>query len=163
MGPAWAATATQRWPTSQLSNTGEFSPLHNGSGLVTVEANPTPRLALYLNYGGDYAGRDDWGTAGVTTSLGAPSADFCCTAAGSIHLHQLSDGSGLCAGGKWGGHWGAPQQRGRGLRFAPPQQLRLQYQLRSWLQRRWFYRLHTRGLLRRANPRRAGDHRRLLV
>jgi hypothetical protein len=52
---------------------GQLRPIHNLSGLFTVEATPTPRLSLYLNYGGDYAGRDDYATPTATT-LGAPSA-----------------------------------------------------------------------------------------
>lgn len=90
---------------------GEFSPLHSVSGLVTVEANVTPRLILYANYGGDYVGRDDWGVAGATTSLGAPSADFCYTPTGG-KLTCVTSLTGLSAAaitsGKWGPHWGAP-------------------------------------------------------
>jgi hypothetical protein len=67
---------------------GGLSPIHNVSGLFTVEATPDPRLTLYLNYGGDYAGRNDYANAGSTT-LGAPSA-------------------AQSAAGVWGGHWGAP-------------------------------------------------------
>lgn len=37
---------------------GTLSPLHGFSALSTVELNPTPRLNIYLNYGGDYIGRD---------------------------------------------------------------------------------------------------------
>ncbi len=37
---------------------GAISPLHGFSALSTVEANPTSRLMLYFNYGGDYIGRD---------------------------------------------------------------------------------------------------------
>jgi hypothetical protein len=37
---------------------GSLSPLHGFSALSTVELNPTPRLNVYLNYGGDYIGRD---------------------------------------------------------------------------------------------------------
>jgi len=37
---------------------GTISPLHGFSGLSTVELNPTKRLNIYLNYGGDYIGRD---------------------------------------------------------------------------------------------------------
>ena len=37
---------------------GSISPLHGFSGLSTVELNPTARLNLYFNYGGDYIGRD---------------------------------------------------------------------------------------------------------
>jgi hypothetical protein len=64
---------------------GEFTPLHNLSALGTVEIAPTPRLILYLNYGGDYAGRN----SGVGTTLGAPSV-------------------GKSAAGVYGGHWAAP-------------------------------------------------------
>jgi hypothetical protein len=37
---------------------GTLSPLHGFSALSTVELNPTPRLNIYFNYGGDYIGRD---------------------------------------------------------------------------------------------------------
>ena len=87
---------------------GAFAPIHNLSGLLTVEANPTPRLMIYLNYGGDYAGRTDFGAAGTTTSLGAPSANFCSTTAGVITCTTTSTVAQIAAGGKWGGHWGAP-------------------------------------------------------
>jgi hypothetical protein len=102
-----------RYGNSTLSDVtaaswGGFSPLHNGSGLATIEANPNPRLAIYLNYGVDWASRDDWGQAGVTTSLGAPSADFCYTASGKITCATASSAAAIAAGGKWGGHWGAP-------------------------------------------------------
>ena len=87
---------------------GQLRPIHNASGLFTLEANPTSRLTLYLNYGGDYAGRDDYGVAGVTTSLGAPSADFCATISGTITCSTTATAALIAAGGKWGGHWGAP-------------------------------------------------------
>jgi hypothetical protein len=64
---------------------GEFTPLHNLSALGTVEVAATPRLIIYLNYGGDYAGRN----SGVGTTLGAPSV-------------------GKSAAGVYGGHWAAP-------------------------------------------------------
>jgi len=35
-----------------------ISPLHGFSGIGTLEMNPTSRLNLYFNYGGDYIGRD---------------------------------------------------------------------------------------------------------
>lgn len=41
-----------------LRSNGQISPLHAFSALSTVELNPTPRLMVYLNYGGDYVGRD---------------------------------------------------------------------------------------------------------
>jgi Skp family chaperone for outer membrane proteins len=92
------------------NSAGEFSPLHNISGLFTIEANPTPRLTIYANYGGDYASRDDWGVAGATTSLGAPSADFCYTPTGATKpvCATTASAAAIAAGGKWGGHWGAP-------------------------------------------------------
>ena len=65
---------------------GEFTPLHNLSALGTVEIAATPRLTIYLNYGGDYAGRN----SGVGTTLGAPSAAQNATTK------------------QWGGHWAAP-------------------------------------------------------
>jgi TolA-binding protein len=68
------------------ANSGEFSPLHNLSALGTVEIAATPRLTVYLNYGGDYAGRSSWSG----TTLGAP------TAAQNATTNV------------WGGHWAAP-------------------------------------------------------
>ncbi len=87
---------------------GGLSALHNGSGLVTLEINPTPRLALYGNYGIDYAGRDDWAGAAFTT-LGNPTATFCPTGFTSASQCTSKPSSALlAAGGTWGGHWGAP-------------------------------------------------------
>jgi hypothetical protein len=37
---------------------GILSPIHGFSALSTIELNPTSRLNIYLNYGGDYLGRD---------------------------------------------------------------------------------------------------------
>jgi len=37
---------------------GGISPLHGFSAISTLEFNPTPRFMGYLNYGGDYIGRD---------------------------------------------------------------------------------------------------------
>jgi hypothetical protein len=66
---------------------GELTPLHNLSALGTVEIAATPRLALYANYGGDYASRN----SGVGSTLGAPSV-------------------GKSAAGIYGGHWAAPSK-----------------------------------------------------
>ena len=41
-----------------LRPSGAISPLHGFSALSTVELNPTARLNIYLNYGGDYIDRD---------------------------------------------------------------------------------------------------------
>jgi hypothetical protein len=54
---------------------GTLAPIHNLSGLLTLEATPTPRLTLYANYGGDYAARADYAYKAVT--LGDPNATFC--------------------------------------------------------------------------------------
>jgi hypothetical protein len=92
---------------------GGLSPIHNVSGLFTLEANPTPRLALYLNYGGDYAGRNDAANSGLTT-LGAPSAMFCPTTAGAFACTASPSTANILAGGTWGGHWGAPSSAAAG-------------------------------------------------
>ena len=86
---------------------GGLEAIHNVSGLLTVEANPNPRLSLYLNYGGDYAGRDDYSNPTLTT-LGAPSAEFCPTTAGAFPCSTAPTAAQVAAGGAWGGHWGAP-------------------------------------------------------
>jgi len=90
---------------------GELVPIHNVSGLFTVEATPTPRLTIYLNYGGDYAGRDDYANSSATT-LGSPTATFCptgyTTATASKLCTKSPSAALLAAGGTWGGHWGAP-------------------------------------------------------
>jgi len=67
---------------------GGLAHINNTSGLFTLEATPTPRLTLYANYGGDYAGRTDYANSTATT-LGAPSA-------------------AQNASGVWGGTWKAP-------------------------------------------------------
>lgn len=47
----------------------QIAPLHNFSALGTIEANPTARLNLYLNYGGDYVGRRYFGKVGYGSPL----------------------------------------------------------------------------------------------
>ncbi len=86
---------------------GQIRPIHNLSGLFTLEATPTPKLVIYLNYGGDYAGRNDYATATATT-LGAPSAEFCPTTAGAFACTATPTAANITTGGTWGGHWGAP-------------------------------------------------------
>jgi hypothetical protein len=60
-----------------------------------------------MYYGGDYAGREDYANS-ASTSLGAPSADFCATIAGVITCSATPTAALVAAGGAWGGHWGAP-------------------------------------------------------
>lgn len=60
---------TGRYGTSTIADItlrpdGQIAPLHNFSALGTVEANPTKRLNLYFNYGGDYVGRRYFGKTG---------------------------------------------------------------------------------------------------
>ena len=61
-----------RYGSSQLADTtakpdGQLSLLHGFSAISTVEVHATPRLDVYLYYGGDYAFRDFF-----TTNGGAP-------------------------------------------------------------------------------------------
>ena len=55
---------------------GSLSPLHGFSALSTVEMNPTDRLNIYLNYGGDYIGRDWTMSSGKEVGYGTYSADM---------------------------------------------------------------------------------------
>ena len=41
-----------------IAPNGVLAPLHGFSALSTVELNPTKRLNVYINYGGDYIDRD---------------------------------------------------------------------------------------------------------
>jgi hypothetical protein len=52
-----------------LRPNGQIAPLHNFSALGTIEANPTARLNLYVNYGGDYVGRRYFGKVGYGSPL----------------------------------------------------------------------------------------------
>ncbi|MFY9853901.1 MAG: hypothetical protein WAK26_08510 [Terracidiphilus sp.] len=81
------------------NSTGDLAPIHNASGLLTFEVNPSPRLLLYAYYGGDYAGREDYSNS-TTTTLAAPTAAQSAT-------------------GVWGGTWAAPTQAavGYGSRY----------------------------------------------
>ncbi len=59
-----------------LRPNGSVSPLHGFSGLSTVELQPNSRLMIYLNYGGDYIGRDYSGTGSSAIGYGAPGVDM---------------------------------------------------------------------------------------
>ena len=50
---------------------GEPDPLKGFSALSTLELNPTKRLTLYFNYGGDFIYRDYWGKVGYGSPLTA--------------------------------------------------------------------------------------------
>jgi hypothetical protein len=65
---------TGRYGSSTISDitlrpNAQIAPLHNFSALATVEANPTDRLQLYVNYGGDYVGRRYFGKVGYGSPL----------------------------------------------------------------------------------------------
>ena len=101
-----------RYGNSTLSDVtndafGNIKPIHNGSTLLTVEANPTPRLSLYLNYGGDYAARTDYGASAIT--LGDPKPYFCqtgVTVANAATFCSASPTAAMfAAGGSWGSHF----------------------------------------------------------
>jgi hypothetical protein len=91
---------------------GNLAPIHNTSGLFTLEATPTPRLVIYLNYGGDYAARTDFaqmsGVNGLPSSLGSPAAYFCPTTAGAFTCTKTPSAANIASGGSWGGHWSTP-------------------------------------------------------
>lgn len=67
MGSSTIADATLR-PDGQLAL------LHTFSSISTLEANLSKRLMVYLNYGGDYAGRRYFGTSGE--GYGSPYANM---------------------------------------------------------------------------------------
>ena len=50
---------------------GILAPLHGFSALSTVEINPTPRFNIWMNYGGDYIGREYFSTT-VNDGYGSP-------------------------------------------------------------------------------------------
>jgi hypothetical protein len=102
---------------------GGLSPIHNASGLITVEATPTPRLAIYLNYGGDYAARADYGRTALT--LGDPKPYFCQTGVTAANASTFCSASPtaamFAAGGSWGSHFTATPAMtavGYGSRYA---------------------------------------------
>ena len=53
-----------------------ISPLHGFSALSTIELNPNKRLNVYLNYGGDYIGRDYAIVGGKQIGYGTYTADM---------------------------------------------------------------------------------------
>ena len=107
-GPGVGHFASSTLSDATSNSWGGLVPIHNASGLLTVELTPNPRLQVYMYYGGDYAGREDESIPGVTTTLGAPSADFCATVSGTLTCSSTATAALAAAGGKWGGHWGAP-------------------------------------------------------
>jgi hypothetical protein len=89
---------------------GELRAIHNLSGLLTVEVTPNPRVMLWADYGGDYAGRDDYATSTATT-LAAPTAEWCLASTVGTATPTCTaspTAAQILAGGAWGAHWGTP-------------------------------------------------------
>ncbi|MGC2639403.1 MAG: hypothetical protein WA294_19615 [Acidobacteriaceae bacterium] len=121
MGDATIADLTFR-------SDGTISLLHTFSALSTVELNPTKRLNIYLNYGGDYVGRDlqDGGTSGY----GLYTADMSgCNTEGLPGGSYSPAGTGNCKGnnkdvqeftsGYWYNFYNGPKGRFRmGLQYS---------------------------------------------
>ena len=93
---------------------GNLKPIHNASGLFTLEATPTPRLLIYLNYGGDYASRADYATSALT--LADPALTFCEASVGGVALSAANAATYCSAkptaamfanGGSYGSHFTA--------------------------------------------------------
>ena len=105
MGPGVGRYSSTTLSDVTANASGALEPIHNASGLFTVEATPVPRLQLYFYYGADYAGREDFASAASTT-LAAPSAEFCLT--GTTTCVTAPTAAQMAAGGAWGGHWAAP-------------------------------------------------------
>jgi hypothetical protein len=74
---------------------GSLSPLHGFSALSTVELNPTSRLNIYLNYGGDYIGRDWMMSNGKEVGYGTYTADMsgCSTEPSTVSAAGASGGA----------------------------------------------------------------------
>jgi len=84
---------------------GGLAPIHNLSGLLTAEITPAPRLQIYMYYGGDYAGREDYANAGATTLAIAASPYFCPATAGAFPCTTAPSAANMAAGGSWGAHF----------------------------------------------------------
>ena len=85
---------------------GSLAPLRAFSALSTLEMNPTKRLNLYFNYGGDYVYREYWTTGTGTTAEGygvpgtftnAPGMTGCNTPATASGGTTTYAGTGTCA------------------------------------------------------------------
>jgi len=54
---------------------GDLSPIHAFSALSSIDINPSPRLNIYMNYGGDYMGRDYFSST-ANVGYGSPLASM---------------------------------------------------------------------------------------
>jgi hypothetical protein len=75
---AMAGTGVGRYGSSQLADAtlrpdGTLEPIRNYHGLLSIETHPTPKLDVYVYYGGEYAQRTVYTTAqGYLMGYGAP-------------------------------------------------------------------------------------------
>jgi hypothetical protein len=107
---------------------GTMSLLHTFSALGTVELNPIKPLTIYLNYGGDYVGRDI--QSGGASGYGLPTANMSgCRTEGLPGGAFSPSGTGTCAGnnrdvqeftaGFWYNFYDGPKGRFRmGIQYA---------------------------------------------
>jgi len=108
---------------------GTMSLLHTFSALSTVEMSPSKRLSIYLNYGGDYVGRDlqNGGTSGY--GLYSANMSGCNTEGVATGGSYATVGTGTCAGnnkdvqeftsGYWYNFYNGPKGRFRyGLQYS---------------------------------------------
>jgi Skp family chaperone for outer membrane proteins len=72
---------------------GTLEPLKAFSGLATVELNPTPRLNIYANYGGDYVYRDYVLNGATQVGYGTTTANM----SGCLTETQASGSAGAAA------------------------------------------------------------------
>jgi len=102
-GPGVGRYGTSSLPDATTNAWGGLEPIHNVSGLLTLEVTPTPRLTWYTYYGGDYAGRSDFQNTGATTLKIASAACFMPT--GGTACTTTPSAAQLAAGGTWGAHY----------------------------------------------------------
>jgi hypothetical protein len=104
-GPGIGRYGDSNLPDITADANGELAPIHNFSGLLTVETTPTPRLLIFLNYGGDYAGRADFATPSATTLSIASKPVFCPTGKTGSACSNAPTAAQLTAGGTWGAQY----------------------------------------------------------
>lgn len=123
-GPGVGHFSASALSDATTNQRGGLEPIHNLSGLMTLEIAPTPRLQLYSYYGGDYAGREDFavnpsGGFGLTQSI-ASTPYFCPNIADAFACTTAPTAANLATGGKWGPHYtfnSTPVAVGYGSRY----------------------------------------------
>jgi hypothetical protein len=88
-----------------LKPDGQISPLRAFSAISTLEINPTPRLNVYMNYGGDYVYRDYFGKEGY----GSPQTNM---SGCSVEPLPGTGGAGAYGGGGTGFNPSTPSNCG---------------------------------------------------